>query len=104
MISTPDLLEICDIPETGRTSLDLDRDRLGTGGTGGSRFSVDDILPALITQCDAPRSLPVIVLQHTGSVWSGDNTGLRTDAEQGKDRKLPHSRSLSCLLYEFNAK
>ena len=72
MISTPDLLEICDIPETGRTSLDLDRDRLGTGGTGGSRFSVDDILPALITQCDAPRSLPVIVLQHT--VWSGDNT------------------------------
>ena len=50
MISTPDLLEICDIPETGRTSLDLDRDRLGTGGTGGSRFSVDDISPALITE------------------------------------------------------
>ena len=50
MISTPDLLEICDIPETGRTSLDLDRDRLGTGGTGGSRCNVDDISPALITE------------------------------------------------------
>ena len=48
MISTPDLWEICDIPETGRTSLDLDRDRLGIGGTGGSRLSVDDILPAMI--------------------------------------------------------
>ena len=48
MISTPDLWEICDIPETGRTSLDFDRDRLGTGGTGGSRLSGDDILPAMI--------------------------------------------------------
>ena len=48
MISTPDLWENCDIPETGRTSLDFDRDRLGTGGTGGSRLSGDDILPAMI--------------------------------------------------------